>query len=943
MTKYPPLTDYIDAEGNVPLHHYSSHVSGDTVTLDPSHFAKHSYALNDRKAVSTPRLFFYVDPTERDAKVGGAHYVTKLPAKQIYDLRSDPEHLVTPDLGRTLAEVRGRGYTSIYYNTGDHGVVNHFEPITVHKTNDPVAKLSTWHGNKAWFETGNDKNRYVAHWGAGTHKVPVDFNEFAESHPAMSFPISNFMFEYHGHAAPEDDTTGILGIGHAKEAITKAAKTLLSGLHEHKPAAVYYSAEEPSRKSLYSYLTKKISQYNPDYHGYAVGSKYHVLVHKDKVPEFEKTMGDRATKVSSDPVAHLAAYKAPGGGAIVNNQYYDGGSFMPRVLGKIRDVLARKRSSRVTKLHRNPSVLPAAMTVQSLLPRGHAADRLTEAQLLRLAASHGVQAPEYNKELSNKIHVSPVELAKFLDRIAESRLPHVKSAEWTPAQKQKHLVTHMVADFRRELARNPESVSWYGDSVNKMDKGLGLLYGWHPQDPRTDLARAIVAFTSGSKTPKANLGIAMNLIEHAIKSHPTEPFKNLPTHNTNAYSDWLRAMSQHFGEHPDQIEHVGDPYEWFKKYGKNKFTKGYMAAPTIVDKATDKAVGRQSMESLIPYEGSGHTYDTLKEGLRNRTLKAYLDTPKVVNGKLHAKGWGQGAVQGHIKILNKLVTDLGEKGAAEFLRTSHPESELLKYSGRKTLARGYLAKGELVPGTFLFGPKFGPFAANMAGNMDALTADRWFSRGWNRPLGTMTDSHGAIQETPRTDSERRLMRKTTQQVAKAVGHPVATVQAVLWSADKHLFSQFGAPTDAYGYGEATDHHAATRPPVDEAIPLARKTRLPIDQSPEHQEMKDFLLAKWKERAGERFDTDPNPTNLSGACKFVARFANKVLGGKLRSNFDHTWVEKDGKIIDLTDNVDKSNYKHDAEFHRRPEFLESLKSNEPRVNQWVSEWNNRGAK
>lgn len=163
---YPHLTKFIDAEGNVPLHHYSPYLSGDTATVDPNHFGKHSFAKADARVSRMPRSFFYVNPEEKEQHIiSGKHYSTKVPATDIYDLRADPHELVSPDIGWTLGEVKSRGFKGVYYNTGNMGVVNMFHPMTVHAHQEP-AKLSRLrvfksdHGQYRW-ETDNGQSGYT--------------------------------------------------------------------------------------------------------------------------------------------------------------------------------------------------------------------------------------------------------------------------------------------------------------------------------------------------------------------------------------------------------------------------------------------------------------------------------------------------------------------------------------------------------------------------------------------------------------------------------------------------------------------------------------------------------------------------------------------------------------------------------------------------------------
>lgn len=124
-----------------------------------------------------------------------------------------------------------------------------------------------------------------------------------------------------------------------------------------------------------------------------------------------------------------------------------------------------------------------------------------------------------------------------------------------------------------------------------------------------------------------------------------------------------------------------------------------------------------------------------------------------------------------------------------------------------------------------------------------------------------------------------------------------------------------------------------------------------------ERVKCFLLVKWQERWLERNTTDDRadvPSDLSGACKFAALFAQALFGGEVVAHSDHCWVElDDGTTVDLTDGVDAEPYGYepdeflvcDPEFMYddhcgevpNVEFMESLDSCRPRVCRWLCEF------
>ena len=113
-----------------------------------------------------------------------------------------------------------------------------------------------------------------------------------------------------------------------------------------------------------------------------------------------------------------------------------------------------------------------------------------------------------------------------------------------------------------------------------------------------------------------------------------------------------------------------------------------------------------------------------------------------------------------------------------------------------------------------------------------------------------------------------------------------------------------------------------------------------DQYPDATQIRrasDAVWRGWRLRAAEL--GRPEPADLGGACKFAALFAQSLFGGVICANFDHVWVEVDGRVLDLTalraDQI--PDYNVDEAFMARTEFAESLESCRPRVERWAAEF------
>lgn len=108
--------------------------------------------------------------------------------------------------------------------------------------------------------------------------------------------------------------------------------------------------------------------------------------------------------------------------------------------------------------------------------------------------------------------------------------------------------------------------------------------------------------------------------------------------------------------------------------------------------------------------------------------------------------------------------------------------------------------------------------------------------------------------------------------------------------------------------------------------------------------KATALAMWRRRAAER--GLPEPSDLSGSCKFTSLFAGMIFGGEIRGNHDHFHLRTPGGIeVDLNEDAadvvairrqGRDPLLHDRRLMRSRDVRESLASCVARVEGWVAE-------
>jgi hypothetical protein len=139
------LPNYV-RNGKVAGYHYfgSNKNTQEEIVLDPTKFGKNSFTQNDVRSGSYPRIFFYVDLRDKESFFAGSNpvYKAEMPVKEIYSFPSDPLGVLRKmteeghQLGKVLAFLHEYGYGGVYYQTPNMKVLNWFDPIKAHLTDE---------------------------------------------------------------------------------------------------------------------------------------------------------------------------------------------------------------------------------------------------------------------------------------------------------------------------------------------------------------------------------------------------------------------------------------------------------------------------------------------------------------------------------------------------------------------------------------------------------------------------------------------------------------------------------------------------------------------------------------------------------------------------------------------------------------------------------------
>jgi hypothetical protein len=165
------------------------------------------------------------------------------------------------------------------------------------------------------------------------------------------------------------------------------------------------------------------------------------------------------------------------------------------------------------------------------------------------------------------------------------------------------------------------------------------------------------------------------------------------------------------------------------------------------------------------------------------------------NGKLWGGTTGP-IMEQQLKLHQYMINTMGMEKYAEWLLTPHTVKEI---SDMKAASGLYKTPGipgkanDIKMGSFILGEKGGAFFLNLNG-IKETTADKWFTRTYNRHTGTLTSgpvSEQGLVDSPRNESERSIMKTWNRSVAQNMGLDEQANQAVLWYYEQSLYYNLG--------------------------------------------------------------------------------------------------------------------------------------------------------
>lgn len=463
------------------------------------------------------------------------------------------------------------------------------------------------------------------------------------------------------------------------------------------------------------------------------------------------------------------------------------------------------------------------------------------------AAIEILDGPKFDNKLKEDV-------ASYLNSLRDSEIPPNSSRE----QLMERFINNVYEEVGYYLFSKPDArsagLTWYIEDMVEFENKVKVILPELSNEKQYKLFLSILAFTSSGTNPNHNLSYAYNL-----------------WNNSN------------------------DPknFEFSKNWGDKKLSfvdkKGKAVASGVITKETAReytvelvdSLGRPEVDSKGNKKYEKVSKASMKPGYPKST--GYTNRGKIIVGQLEK--------------LEKLYADLKSIDAVvEWLETPHPIAELRKYNEavpdvngkgpgktNKKYDPSKNADGER-NGAFIFGEKIGSFYQNMIGIGETITMDLWWSRTWNRYMGTMintTSGNKEIQEVPRSDRERNIMREAVKMVAEDLNLQVSELQAAIWYFEQELWTKSGNASPSYSYVTAIDE-------LTEKLKVDEETRTKL-------------------RAAEADLTEAEKRRKNAAERAAAVVASK--GGEIPKVEVKTRAQRDAKWEqEAKDNLPDSNIK-----------------------------------
>lgn len=386
------------------------------------------------------------------------------------------------------------------------------------------------------------------------------------------------------------------------------------------------------------------------------------------------------------------------------------------------------------------------------------------------AAIEILDGPKFNRKSKDSV-------AEFLNGLRESEISPDSPAETLISRFLNNVYEEVGFYLYKKPSAREAGLTWYIEDMKEFENKIKIIFPELNDENNYKLFLSILAITSSGTNPNQNLLYTYNLWKNSKNASNFEFAEN-----------WGDVKMSFINKNGKSLGSGSVIRETKKEYTFQKIN-------SVGELQTDK-------------KGNPVTVTVSKSALKEGYPKStgYTNRGEIV-----------------ISQINKLKEVYKKVGSIEafvkWMETPHPIAELREFNLAVPDVEGKssgVTNKEYDPsknavgernGAFILGEKIGSFYQNMIGIGETITMDLWWSRTWNRYMGTMFNTvkgKRVIQETPRTDTERNIMRDAVKIAADDLGLNVSELQAAIWYFEQELWTNAGNRSPSYSYVTAID-------------------------------------------------------------------------------------------------------------------------------------------
>ncbi len=294
-------------------------------------------------------------------------------------------------------------------------------------------------------------------------------------------------------------------------------------------------------------------------------------------------------------------------------------------------------------------------------------------------------------------------------------------------------------------------------------------------------------------TGKNNL-ITVEDVGTVLQKAQLSLYKNKPLDPNNP-KDLTKMIDSASAEADFQLSQPITGANWYDDDVTNAFKMSSKIVPELATDEPLRVLTTAFAASTSYNKRAGENWAVATKITEHLLKSGKVATRNPENGKLWAGTTGP-IMEQQLKFHEFMLNKMGLADYAEWLLTPHAVKDIKAMKAESGLYKTIDVPGkatDMKMGSFVIGEKGGAFFLNLNG-IKETTADKWFTRTYNRHAGSLTSgniSEQGLIDAPRNEAERSIMKEWNRGIASNSKLDEQANQAVLWFYEQNLYYNLG--------------------------------------------------------------------------------------------------------------------------------------------------------